>query len=197
MDEKEGLVPNWMERIFGEIQGVLALSYVLLIVIGMINEAVYFSYFDINIFEYSVIFDFLIAPFKKLEYLFLLLFTFSVSMLAYWLDVWSSRKMPKMYYWMSFGLKNKSWYSWYRVVIMVLVFFFMLIVYSNEFRQRRHERIYESSEFDTEVILDTEKSKTIIGNKIGSNSNYLFILDQEKVIRIIPIHSKVEQVVIR
>lgn len=196
MKENEGLVPNWVEDVLREIQGVLAISYVLLIIIGMINETVYFGMFGINIFEYSQVFDFMIAPFKQVEYLIFLAITFGITLLTYYVDIKVSQAFPKFYNWSSFGMGKEKWYGAFRVISVLFVFFGLLFAYASFIGENKKQAVYEATIFDTEIVLG-ETERMIQGNKIGANSNYLFLLDEQRQIQVIPIHSTVLQITVK
>lgn len=196
-NKSEGIIPDWIETGIGEIQSILALSYLLLLLIGMINEAIYFHLFGINIFEYSVIFDFLIAPFKKIEYLMILMLTLGVSMLTFYVDLKIEKTWPRIYHWLSFGLETKTWYKSYRLLMFLFVFLFLLTTYSFLVGSEKKEQIYERTQPDLELILDGNNNRKLVGHKIGSNSSYIFLLDQQKQVRILPIQAKVEQILLK
>ena len=51
---------------FQEIQGFLSIGYVYLIVMGILNETLYYNQIGIDILNYSNILDVLISPISKL-----------------------------------------------------------------------------------------------------------------------------------
>ena len=61
---KEGLVKDTYDLIIKEIQTVITASYIIAVGIGMLFNYQKYSEFEINIFNYSDVFDFLIAPFS-------------------------------------------------------------------------------------------------------------------------------------
>jgi|GEM_PF-1969253 len=191
----EGLVSNKFEEYIKEIQGVLALGYVFLVIIGMINEFVFYQTFNVNIFQYSEIWDFLIAPFKRVQSIIFLTISVVFSYLGYMLDVYLERKWPKLHYYLSFGAANKKWFKTQRVIMTLIAFLFLLIYYSNISSKAFKANIIEQKNHDVEIVFDSKSQQKVSANYIGSNSNYLFILNKEKQVEIIPIHSKIERIV--
>ena len=53
-------------KYFQEIQGFLSIGYIYIIVMGILNESLYYNQIGINILNYSSILDILISPISKL-----------------------------------------------------------------------------------------------------------------------------------
>lgn len=78
---------------------------------------------------------------------------------------------------------------------MVLITFLILFVhYSNVSSRLFKTQINETKNHNIEIVFDSNTQQQLTGNYIGSNSNYLFILNQSKSLEIIPIHSKIERI---
>jgi len=124
MKEKEGLIKDTYELIIKEIQTVITASYLVAVGIGMLFNYHKYSEFEINIFDYSDVFDFLIAPFSDLYILFFatasILFVFTlIKMDTFW-----RKKFPKFYSKANFGIDKKSWFQTYRMIMFAISFFF-------------------------------------------------------------------------
>ncbi len=66
-----------------DFQGYTTIGYLTIVVIGMMFDYQYYQNFGINIFEYSDILDFLLAPAKNLEViLFALVTAISIGLLS-------------------------------------------------------------------------------------------------------------------
>jgi len=63
-----------------DFQGYTTIGYLSIVVMGMMFEYQYYLNFGINIFEYSDILDFLLAPAKNLE---VILFAFASSLFVF------------------------------------------------------------------------------------------------------------------
>jgi len=72
-----------------EIQGFLSVGYIYLIVMGILNETLYYSQIGIDILNYSSILDVLISPISRL--------TSSISrLLIFIIIVFFTFKLPKI-----------------------------------------------------------------------------------------------------
>lgn len=194
---EEGLIKDRTELIFKELQSVLTLAYLLVILIGMIDSYIYYQYFDINIFDYSEIFDFLVAPFRKTVTLVYLGIAFFSAYIGYLLDTSMEKYFPKFHKKINFGLTTKPWFKIYRLVSLIAVIFILLIAASQESGEKRQQKMMELKGYDTEIVFDSGKNKRLKGFKIGMTSNYFFLLDSAKSIQIIPINNQVEKILVK
>lgn len=84
-----------MKSSLEQTQSILYLGYVLLVVLGIIHETLFYSQFGVNILEYSDILDVLLSPISQLTSNIILL---SLSLLVIALPKWSNK------------LKDKKWF---------------------------------------------------------------------------------------
>lgn len=93
---KEGLIKDAYELIIKEIQTIITVSYIIAVAVGMLFNFQKYAEFDINIFDYGDVFDFLIAPFSDV---YIILFA-TVSILIVYLllimDSYWKKKMAKI-----------------------------------------------------------------------------------------------------
>lgn len=61
---KEGLIKDAYEALIKELQTILTIAYIFSVAIGMLFTYHKYNEFNINIFDYADILDFLIAPFS-------------------------------------------------------------------------------------------------------------------------------------
>lgn len=184
-----------IKRLQEDPQSLLPIGYVALVIIGMINEAIYFKQFEINIFEYSEIFDFLIAPFKKLQYIFILFAAFIISSGAFTFDRYLQNKHPGIHNLMNFGVAKKSWFPVYRQISMTATFLILFIFYSYGTSSKFKKDLSEEKQNDITLVFDSETNSSISGRKIGANKSFLFLLTEDSKVHIIPISGgKVEQI---
>ena len=189
-EKNEGIIKDRYELIFKELQNILAAGYLSLIIIGMIYEAVYYSYFNINIFEYSEVLDFLLAPFRRPLTIIYLLIAIFAMIFGLMLDKWL-RKKPKIYRWMHFGLADKPWFPTYRNWSVVLTFIFLIVVYAGIVAKILYVKITEQKTPDLEISYNTDQP-SLSGKSIGKNGTYIFMLDMDNNVQIIPIDSNIK-----
>jgi hypothetical protein len=192
----EGLIKDRTELIFRELQGVLTIAYLSVILIGMIDSYVYYQQFEINIFDYSEVFDFFVAPFRKTVTLVYLGIALLSAYLGYSLDLFLEKRFPKFHKSINFGFTDKSWFKTYRFVSFIGVIIILLIAASQETGQKMRDKLLEIKGYDTEIVFDSEKKKAVKGLKIGMTSSYFFLLDSTKAVQIIPINNQVEKILV-
>jgi len=180
----------------GDVQSRLAVAYIAWIVIGTIMEVMYYGEFGINIIEYSDVFDFLIGPFKRSEAVFFLLFIFAITLLALRFDIFMQKRFPNTHNLMNFGLARRRWFAWYRNITFVIVFFVLLVFYSFMLGEGRRDQLCEQTDFDLAVVFQNEPGDTLQVKEIGANASYLFGLDGNNRVHIIPTQSGVQQLVL-
>lgn len=71
-----------------EIQDYLTVGYIYLVILGILNETMFYNQISVNILEYSDIFDILISPIAKLTSSYL-------SLALFILIVWTAYFLPK------------------------------------------------------------------------------------------------------
>ena len=186
---KEGIIKDTYELIIKEIQTVLSISYITLVGIGMLFSYHKYAEFGINIFDYSDILDFLIAPFSDV---YILLYAFASILcvaIILTLDSFSRKKWPKFYSKSNFGRDKKPWFKVYR--LMVFGFAFLLYIYlSAEFYgQYAREKVVSGS--DISIVYSDNHVKS--GKIIGKTKDVIFLLDQDNVLAL-PINSLVKEI---
>lgn len=189
---KEGLIKDVYEAIIKEIQTVITFSYIIIVGIGMIFNYHKYAEFDINIFDYGDIFDFLIAPFS--DFYILLFATASalfIFILFYFDSLWL-RKRPKSYAKVNFGLNNKSWFKAYRNVSVFIGLIVYLFISASFYANYTKEKILQQENIT--IIMADEEVKT--GKLIGKTKDILFLLKNEHVFAI-PMTSLVKEIKIK
>ena len=192
----EGIVRDKYETTIRELQTVLASGYLCLIIIGMIYEAAFYQPFGINIFEYAEILDFLLVPFRRPVTLLLLLGIIMLFYAMYYLDIISERKFPKFYRVMYFGLSSRTMkgFATYRIVAYIVV----LVVYIGFsgllLGEKTHEQLINERHPDIIIQYTTSNKSVFRGKKIGKNGSYLFVMDLQDKVRIIPIDSHIQEI---
>lgn len=189
---KEVLVKSTYELFIKEIQSVVTTSYIITIGIGMLFNYQKYSEFEINIFDYSDVFDFLIAPFSDFYILLfatltILSFYFIIKMDALW-----KRNWPKSYSIANFGQVKKSWYRNYRIAIVIITF--GLYLYGSADFYGRYTKNKVISQSDISIRLADDEIKK--GKFIGKTKDVIFLLREDNVFAI-PLTSWVKEIKIK
>jgi hypothetical protein len=189
---KEGLIKDTYELIIKEIQTVITASYIIAVGIGMLFNYQKYSEFEINIFNYSDVFDFLIAPFS--DFYIMLFATTSILFVSilFKLDTLWKNKWPKSYSKASFGSDKKSWYKTYRILLIVISFVLYLYMSADYYGRYTKDKI--TIQNDISIRLSDNEIKT--GKLIGKTKDVIFLLNDENVYAI-PISSSVKEIKIK
>ena len=171
-----------------DFQGYTTIGYFSIVVVGMMFDYQYYTNFGINIFEYSDILDFLLAPAKNLE---VILFAFASALFVYLLfkidSIWQ-KKRPKSYKRFNF---NMGKYRPYFIGIYLLLYLF----FSSTFYAKRQFSKFIESPKSIELIFESGE-KRVIGDLIGKNSDYIFLQTADSTVKAIPILTDVQEIII-
>ncbi len=179
---------NEVVRLFAKnYQMILTLLYLFAIATGMLFNAVMYGRYGINIFDYSDIFDFLIAPFADYRILLFTIISFFLTYVFVKFDLTIKTKYPKFYFILNFGIHSESWSFLYRCICATVAFvgymYISAIIYGN-ISERQVNTQYINVRF-----VDNEK---LSGNFIGKTKDIIFIRENGKV-KVIPINSLVKE----
>ncbi|MDG4950754.1 hypothetical protein NLM59_07440 [Weeksellaceae bacterium KMM 9724] len=189
---REGFVRATYELFIKEIQTILTASYVIAVGIGMLFNYQKYSQFEINIFNYSDVFDFLIAPFS--DFYILLFATTSILfvLLLIKLDLVWKQYWPKSYSKANLGHDQKPWYKTYKLVAFVLTFMLYLYLSANYYGRYTKERIVKQNDISIKLV-DNEINT---GKLIGKTKDVIFLVKGKNVL-VIPISSLVKEIRIK
>ena len=185
---KEGLIKDAYEAIIKEIQTVITICYLLTVGIGMLFNYQLYSQFGINVFDYSDVFDFLIAPFADFKILLFSLASIGISSILLQMDIVWKRKFPISYSKSSFGWDKKPWFNTYRYFAFAFLFISYLYFSADKYGEYASEQIKEQAPIEVRFSDNEIKSGILIGN----TANIMFLLNDEKVTAI-PITSLVKE----
>lgn len=189
---KEGLIKDTYELIIKEIQTVITASYIITVGIGMLFNYQKYSEFEINIFNYSDIFDFLLAPFADF---YILLFAFTSILIVTTfikLDILWKNRWPKSYSKLSFGYDKKSWAKTYRIVLFAISFILYLYLSADYYGKYTKDKIISQNDISIKLADNEIKS----GKLIGKTKDVIFLLKGENVYAM-PISSLVKEIKIK
>jgi hypothetical protein len=181
---KEGLIKDTYELIIKEIQTIITLLYLLAVGIGMLFNHQKYSEFDINIFEYSDVFDFLIAPFADFNIFLFALASSTVMFLLLRIDIFWKKKFPKSYSAAIFSLDRN---------ITFAIGFILYLYISADFYGRFTKNEIENKE---PITIRFEDNEVKSGKLIGKTKDILFLLKNDGV-EAIPITSVVKEIKIK
>lgn len=173
-----------------DFQGYLTLSYLGTVAVGMMFDHHYYANFAIDIFEYSDILDFLLTPARNLEVVLFVVATLGIVYLLFRLDnIWEDR-FPKSYKLLNFSKWQKKSKPLLYSVSVVLY----LLIAASLYGEQKYERFLNDP---TPVSLTFEGgNRTVSGNLIGKNKDYLFLQTPDSTIKAIPINADVQEIVI-
>ena len=189
---KEGFIKDTYELVIKEIQTVLSISYITIVGIGMLFSYQKYAEFGINIFDYSDILDFLIAPFSDI---YILLYAFApvpFVVIILKLDAFSRKKWPKFYSRSNFGRDKKPWFKMFRMVVFGFAFLLYIYISSELYGQFAREKVVTGN--DISIVYADKQVKT--GKLIGKTKDVIFLLDGEEV-SALPINSLVKEIKIQ
>lgn len=191
MNRFKGVIDDKFEIIIKEFQGIIGFGYIILIILGMIFESIYYGQFGINIFNYSGILDFLLVPFRRPLVLGILIGVF-IFMYLYFFVLYGflKKKHPKFHkrFYSRFSEKDNLMKS----KIIMLLAFYLLITISWAFvtSKKDKEKLFEQK-LNIRIEYDTKGDKMIDGKMIGKNEINIFLLDNKNEVLIIPLNSNI------
>lgn len=164
---------NTYNRLLKDFQTILSIAYLFAVGIGMIFNYRKYSNFNINIFDYADITDFLIAPFADYR---IFLFTFiSVLILGtiYKLDSYIKENHPKIYKIYSFQYYT-SWFSsiYYNGISVLLIIPFYIWLAAGVYGKFSQRKIIKEEPLSFLYSDNTEEQAKLI----GKTKTVLFLL---------------------
>ena len=175
-----------------DIQTYFSLGYLLIVIVGMLFDYSYYDKFSINIFEYADILDFLLAPAKNPMLVVFAIGSVVVVLIFFRLDKIWMEKWPKAYSRFNFGM-SVNWSKRYRPFMIGFSLLAYLYLASSFYGDRAY-KIFEKKPKSIELIFDS--GKTINGNLIGKNSDYIFLMTADSTVKALPVASEVQEIII-
>jgi hypothetical protein len=190
---------------FQEVQGILTLAYVYLILMGILNESLYYNQLNINILNYSDVLDILISPIAKMTsssagFVVFLLMIFAL----FWLPKYFVKKRDKRWFQKSFkmkeGLNAEEMRSSFFYLALFMIALFLTGFYVGTGLGSGHKL---QKRMDNKEVLFNDKLYFLNQNEstveiIGKNSSYIFYLEPgSPVVKVSPISGvilKIEEI---
>jgi hypothetical protein len=187
---------------FQEIQGFLSVGYIYLIVMGILNETLYYSQIGIDILDYSSILDVLISPISRLTssisrliiFIIIVFFAFKLpNILAKYRDKNWFKKLIKFEIELTKDEIKSSLLKTFLFIIAIGLFgFYVGSGIGKGFRMS--EKIENGEiEFNDQIkFISGDESEVEI---VGTNSMYLFYLEKDnKSVQITPISGIIKSI---
>ena len=187
---------------FQEIQGFLSVGYIYLIVMGILNETLYYSQIGIDILDYSSILDVLISPISRLTssisrliiFIIIVFFAFKLpNILAKYRDKNWFKKLIKFEIELTKDEIKSSLLKTFLFIIATGLFgFYVGSGIGKGFRMS--EKIENGEiEFNDQIkFISGDVSEVEI---VGTNSMYLFYLEKDnKSVQITPISGIIKSI---
>ena len=184
-------------------QSILSLGYILLIVLGIIHETLFYSQLGINILEYSDLLDVLISPISKLSSNIVLLTLSLLVVLALILIPKRSQALKNKKWFMRFFKLNKATINIERRVfetlaILSVLFFVGIFVGTGSGKGRKLKNKIQSEEIAYNDQINFTDGQLLPVKIIGKNSSYVFYLTpKESDVKISPINGTIKHLTIK
>ncbi|WP_276389417.1 hypothetical protein [Eudoraea chungangensis] len=183
-------------------QSILYLGYVLLVVLGIIHETLFYSQFGVNILEYSDILDVLLSPISQLtSNIILLSLSLLVIVLVIVLPKWSNRLKDKKWFVNFFKLNTEGIVVEKKVLNTLttfsVIFFVGIFVGSGFGKGEKLKNKIRSGDVDYNDSISFIDGNSIKAEVIGKNSSYIFYLIKDRSdVTISPISGTVKSLII-
>ena len=187
---------------FQEVQGVLSLGYIYLIVMGILNETLYYNQLGIDILHYSSILDVMISPISRLTSS-IMGFSFFIFLLImlFFLPKHLIKKKDKTWFKKSFKLddslnEKEMETSFFKTFIFMfslgLLGFYVGTGLGAGFKISKKIEKNEIEYQDNLVFIDGDSSQVKI---LGKNSSYVFYLTKENsTVKVSPINGMIRSI---
>lgn len=190
------------ESFFHEIQGILSIGYLYLILMGILNQTLYYNQLGIDILEYSTILDVLISPIAKIANKTSgTLFFLSLIIISFFLPSYLSKHKDKAWFHSSFKLPSYSdkeevesslLKKFLFLSALALFGFFIGSGVGGGYKVSNKIAANEIEYNDNLTLMSGETYPVAI---LGKNSAYLFYLTKEsKTVKVTPISGTVKSI---
>lgn len=172
-----------------ELQTILTVAYVFAVGIGMLFSYYKFAKFDINIFDYADLFDFLIAPFSDITILIATLTALLLSYISFRLELLAHERFPAAYSIFAMRLDRKPWYNSYRSLMYLVLSLLLLNLAADKYGDYIREEVMKGPS----VMVVYISGETVKGKMIGKTSEIIFIFTEQTLLAI-PFNAVVKKI---
>lgn len=173
-----------------DLQTYISGFYILLVGIGMVFEYYKYELFDINIFEYANIFDFLIAPFRDPVIFIFVFISVAIMNVFYIFDTWVKNKFGRVYSFLALRLDKRSWFESIRKLLAIVLGIFYIFTSARVWGAKNKKRIESKKEGIEIVFSDNDK---MTGVEVGKTDEVIFLKSGE-LITVVPYKSIVKKI---
>lgn len=174
-------------------QEVLSLAYVILVVIGVISESIFYGVLGVHYLEYTSILDALISPFSLITSDLTVFLIVILMMLLYYLYMtkflpWVFKKTNKTKSLES--IKNKKTLYLALLLALIIIFPSMRIGMSVSYKERLKEKTFKN---DHSLVFKSGEVLNV--KKIGQNTSYIFyVQENDTEVTVTPILDNIKQI---
>ena len=178
-----------VKRLCKNMQTLLTIAYLVAVAIGMLFNYKKFILFDINIFDFAGLFDFLIAPFGDFTIALFTLGTLFITLLVYQIDLFWQKKYPTSYSKFVFNVNQHKWYAGQKYTLGVLLFVLYLFLAADIYAKYYKKNILLAPN----IGITYADNAQIRGILIGKTTEYIFLL-QDKEVKAIPMNALIKEI---
>lgn len=178
------------------IQDYITLGYLYLVILGIINIVIYYSSFEINIFDYISITDILLAPVNMLflSYEFTAMVIIAVGILSYLSKFLAIGVKYILEKWAIKFNKPSISVAFSPVLVFILLFSYVFLVLSVDMAESVKQRV-DTKTFKSNTILTLSDNSQKNVKVIATTSMYLFYVELgENIVNIMPIGGNVKSI---
>lgn len=185
----ENFIENLSKKVFAQMQTYLTILYLLAIGTGMLFNYYKYKLFNINIFDYASIFDFLITPFADVNVLIFTICTLILTFVIYKIDAVLRNKYPIWYSKFIFGVDRFAWYRELRAGFNLIILIIYLVLAANLYGKLNYKQTFGNEK----VAIQFSDQSSMHGVLIGKTSEFFFLLEENSV-KAIPVSSIVRSI---
>ena len=174
-------------------QEILSLAYVLLIIVGVISESIFYGVLGVHYLEYTSILDALISPFSLITSDLRVFLVIVVLMIFYYLYMvkflpWIFKKANKEK--SLEEIQNKKTLYFALILAFVILFPSMRIGMAISYKNRLEEKTFK---YDHSLVF--KDGDVLNVKKIGQNTSYIFyVQEDDNVVTVTPILDNIKQI---
>ena len=196
MSDFKGIINDRFETVIKEFQGIMSFGYIILIILGMLFESIYYGQFGINIFQYSGILDFLLVPFRRPTVL-IILIGLSLFWYFYFITLFNflKKKTPKFHK-IFYGQSNANEKNIKSQTKSLIIIFIITTIAWAYITSKKEKQNLSKAKIDISIEYESISNNNFIkGKMIGKNDLNIFILDINNQVQIIPLNSNIVRII--
>jgi hypothetical protein len=198
LNKNKKLLKMNINKFFKElsIQDYITLGYLYLVILGIINIVIYYSSFEINIFDYISITDILLAPVNMLflSYEFTAMVIIAVGILSYlskFLAIGVNYILEKWAIKFNYPIRSVAFSP---VLVFIILFSYVFLVLSVDMAESVKQRV-DNKAFKPNTILTLSDNAQKNVKVIATTSMYIFYVELgENIVNIMPISGNVKSI---